>query len=241
VGYRRKMDLESALRRAFVKRAMDAANAYDPRLEMEPSDDPVDDEWRLAGLLTDLSHDPVALHALLDPEPDGADVAERVLQLRRQVGTGIDAARGTHDFFMVMRDPVALDRATVEATVRRHYASMAQLVAELGAAALAQDLAAPVPIQHSHPPDVPFEGTCEHSMLEVCGDGLFAAGGGHPLLALHEAAYTIACSYPLAYWVLWPAYRHTVRTPDPFATAMELWGAGVRTSHRGAVIFVVDA
>jgi hypothetical protein len=235
------MDLESDLRRAFVKRAMDAANAYDPALELKPSEDPVDDEWRLAGLLTDLSNDPEALHALLDPEPDGAAVAERVLSLRRRVGSGIDERRGSHDFFMVMRAPVALDRATVEATVRRHYASMAQLVAELGAAELAQELAAPVPIQHTHPPDVPFEGTCEHSMHEVCGDGLSAAGGGHPLLALHEAAYTIAGSYPLAYWVLWPAYRHSVRTPDPFATATELWGAGVGTSHRGDSIFVVGA
>lgn len=224
-----------------MSRAMTAANAHDPRLELKPSGDPYDDECSLAGLLTDLSHDAAALHALLDPEPDGAEVAERVLSLRRRVGSGVDETGGTYDFHMVMRTPTALDRVAVESMVRRHYASMALLVAELGADALAQALAAPVPIEHRPAPDEPFEGTCEHSMREVCGDGLFALDHGHPLLGLSEAAYTIACSYPLAYWVLWPAYRHSVRTPDPFATAMELWGAGIHASHRGAVIFVVGA
>lgn len=226
-----------AARRELVKRAMGAANALDPELGLRPSRDALDDEDRLAGVLNDLSREPARLHTLLDPVPDGAAMAERVLELRRIAGPGIDEARGTFDLYLVVRSPRAIDDAERDRLVRAHYSAMAALLEELGEADLAAEVRAPVPIARGTRPE-PRGGRddLEVALQEALSDALYAAEGDHPLFGLSEAAYTLAASYALERWVLWPAYARRLRTPDPFQPAVALWAAGVGVRHRGSTI-----
>lgn len=218
---------------------MEFANANDPELRLVASDNPLDDEDLLAGVLNDLSHQPAVLHALLDPVPDGVDVAERVLWLRSVVGSGVSAT-GAWDVYMVAREPAAVDAAALEVLVRQHYASMGALLREIGHTELAWRVEASVRVKRVDPPERArrLEGL-EAELHEALSDyfSCFAAGE-HPLLALHEAAYSIAASYEIREWVLWPMYRHSVRTTEPFRTAVQLWAAGVHTHHQGTSIAV---
>lgn len=224
-------------RRELVKRAMEAANAMDPELGLRPSRDALDDEERLAGVLNDLSREPARLHALLDPVPDGAAMAERVLELRRIAGPGIDEARGTFDPYLVVRSPRGIDEAERERLVRAHYAAMAALLEELGVPGPAGEIRVPVPIARGTRPEPHGgRGDLEVALQEALSDALYTAEGDHPLFGLGEAAYTLAASYALERWVLWPAYARRLRTPDPFQSAVALWAAGIGVRHRGSTI-----
>jgi hypothetical protein len=43
------------------------------------------------------------------------------------------------------------------------------------------------------------------------------------VLLLEEAFYSMACEYPLAWYIMWPLYRESTAIQDPFAPYFQLW------------------
>lgn len=182
-----------------------------------------DAEHQLAGLFNDLSRTPERLHALLDDVDGGADVIARVRSLRRTVGSD------HRDVYMVVRAPVPLSREVAERTIRQHYRAMRALVKNLDDA---PEIPTSVPIRWGAPPErAEWNESLEPTLRDAQGEVLYAAGADHPLLALKEAAYSIAASYEIARWVLWPAYAPRVTARDPFRAYVRLWRHGVRCWH----------
>lgn len=216
---------------------------FAPETPLRPTGNPEDDENSLAGLLTDLSRMPELLHQLLDPVRDGAETAERVLELRRLADPAATQTPGIFDFYLVPRGPVVMPRTMLHDLVRRHYLGTAELMSAIGETELARRLAADVPILPGEAPDpaAPFADRVddlEADLDEALTDTLIhvRTTSDHPLFALDEAAYTLAASYELQRHVLWPAYRATIGVQDPYRAWAGLWAAGTCCRHRGDTI-----
>lgn len=223
-------------RRALVLRAFELVNErLDPKEHFRPSRDEHEDEHRLAGTLTDFARDPARLHRLLDDVPDGPEVIRRLGRLVRAAGPGIDRRRGTFDVYLVVRRPEPIDREATALLVRKHYRAITRLAEELDEPELALALRAPVPVRWGRrpTPDEWQDGSVEGDIHEFLGDQFARRETSHPLHALHEAAYTLAASYEIERYVLWPAYAAGITTKDPYRHRAALWRHGLGTYHEG--------
>jgi len=64
-------------------------------------------------------------------------------------------------------------------------------------------------------------------VYDVTGDWFSGLGPiQSDALLLHEALYSIACDYKIAYYLLWPLYQRSTEIEDPFAPYFELWTHG---------------
>jgi hypothetical protein len=192
-----------------------------------------DDERTLAGLLADFRSDLDGLRGFLDGVPDADEVVERFALLAAAAGAGSDREHGSFDAYLVVRRPAACARHEAEGLLRDHFASMSALAREVGLANLAECLARDVAINWIAAGEPLGHGDLDLRAYEELGDELDMARLEHPISVLREAAYTIAASNEIARFVLWPAFRCRLATPDPYRDYVELWRRGIEWRHHG--------
>jgi hypothetical protein len=153
---------------------------------------------------------------------------DEIVQRLRQVYECTSDSSGP---YFIVRRPAPADPERLVNLTTQHYLKIREMAGAIGHAELARELDAlpRIEIKREGIPDRTRSDVFapEASVYDAAGDW---HSGLKPVrsdaLLLHEAFYSIACDYKIAYHLMWPLYRHGTGIEEPFAAYFELWKLG---------------
>lgn len=156
----------------------------------------------------------------------GDEILQRLLKVYESTKESLNA----WGYFIVSRPALTTPQRLVELTAQ-HLDKARQIARSHLDAELARlmETLPQIEIARVPAPDrkLPDYDTPETMVYDVVGDWFRElVPVQSDALLLHEAFYSITCDYNIAYYLLWPLFRHSTNIEEPFAPYFELWTHG---------------
>jgi len=168
----------------------------------ESSDEPWSED-DLYGYFQRFRPDGDRLDQALQPLPGGAAVHERLKAVFAATKSGWTDDDSTDGYFVV-REPLPISPSDAESLVRSHLRNVTEIASLSGADELVDLLRAPTfTISREAPPDSPDRHDTDLMIYDTLCDWAGSLESDPPEADdLREAFYSIACDYPLSWYVM---------------------------------------
>jgi hypothetical protein len=187
-----------------------------------------DDEYRLFGYFDCFRPDGKGVEKVLAGIVGGDEITQRLLKVFECTKESF----GRYLYFIVCKPKPATRHKLIELT--GWYLEKLRDVADCtGQSKLAEMLKRPPEIR-IEPGELSIDMASYHNTPaciahDMLGDWVLSLKPRQSdALWLHEAFYSIACSYDISHYLLWPLYREQTKIDEPFAPFFELWTHGAR-------------
>jgi len=180
------------------------------------------------------------LDEALLPLPNGRPVYDRLKEIYAATSIGWKDNE-TSDGYFVVRNPPPIKPSEIESLIREYLGTVAEIAALAGAAELAEPLQVATFTFASGPaPESPDRHDTELSIYDTLCDWVASLETAPSELAdLREAFYSIACDYPLSWYLMWPWYAAATAIEDPFQPYFQLWRHGIEYRFDGPSSVIV--